>query len=135
MTNDNQTIPGRSADPEKAPFKSTLREAEDYSARDAKALRVSLDDINKSIREILWTTADKAFPQQDTPESFKCLTICVVELVNGWTIIGKSAPASPENFDAEKGRTLALDDARRQIWPLLGFALKEHLTETSCLDL
>jgi hypothetical protein len=28
------------------------------------------------------------------------------------------------DFDAELGRTLAYEDAIRQLWPLIGFALK-----------
>jgi hypothetical protein len=56
-----------------------------------------------------------------------CLTICVLVLKNGFTIVGKSACASPENFDAELGRKIAREDARRQIWALEGYLLKSIL--------
>lgn len=46
---------------------------------------------------------------------------------NGFTVIGKSVPASPANFDAQLGRKLAYEDAVRQIWPLMGFALRARL--------
>lgn len=46
---------------------------------------------------------------------------------NGFTVIGKSAPASPENFNAELGRQFAYDDAVRQLWPLMGYALRDKL--------
>ena len=46
---------------------------------------------------------------------------------NGFVVIGKSAPAAPKNFDAEKGRTFAYEDAVRQLWPLMGFALRDKL--------
>jgi hypothetical protein len=41
--------------------------------------------------------------------------------------VGKSAPANAENFDAEVGKQLAYEDAIRQLWPLLGYALKQKL--------
>ncbi len=47
---------------------------------------------------------------------------------NGFTVIGKSAPASPENFDAETGRLFAYEDAIKQLWPLEGYALRERLS-------
>ncbi len=47
---------------------------------------------------------------------------------NGFTVIGKSAPASPENFDPEKGKRFAYEDAVKQLWPLEGYALRERLS-------
>ena len=46
---------------------------------------------------------------------------------NGFTIIGKSAPASPANFNAEFGQKLAYEDCIRQLWPLMGFSLRDRL--------
>lgn len=54
-------------------------------------------------------------------------TVCCLILRNGFTVIGESACASPANFDAELGRRIARDDAKRKVWPLLGYALREHL--------
>jgi hypothetical protein len=56
------------------------------------------------------------------------LTICVIECHNGYTVVGQSACASPENFDLEIGKTLAYEDARNHLWPLLGFHLKANLS-------
>lgn len=58
-----------------------------------------------------------------------CLTVCCLTLKNGFTVTGESACASPENFDAELGRTIAHRNAREKIWPLLGFRLKDALAE------
>ncbi len=55
------------------------------------------------------------------------LTVCVLTLRNGFTVSGESACASPENFDAELGRRIARDNAKAKIWPLMGYALREHL--------
>ena len=55
------------------------------------------------------------------------LTVCVLILANGFTVIGKSACASPENFDTELGRKIARDNAKKKIWALEGYALRERL--------
>lgn len=61
----------------------------------------------------------------------KLMTLCVLVLKNGWVQIGKSAPASAENFDAEKVRIFAYEDAVRAVWPLMGFALRDRLHNES----
>jgi hypothetical protein len=63
----------------------------------------------------------------DTARPLALLTICVLVLHNGFTVTGTSACASPENFDANIGRRLARADAERQLWPLLGYALRDRL--------
>ena len=65
------------------------------------------------------------------PQSFELLTICILELKNGFTVTGESACASPENFDAELGRKIARQNAVAKIWPLLGFSLKQKLHEAA----
>lgn len=56
------------------------------------------------------------------------LTICVLKLRNGFTVVGESAPASPENFDKEVGMSIARDKAREKIWPLEGYLLRDKLS-------
>lgn len=63
------------------------------------------------------------------PESLLRLTFCVLVLENGFTVTGKSAPASAANFDQELGRKIAKQDAVNQIWPLEGYLLRELLAE------
>lgn len=60
-------------------------------------------------------------------DALGCLTLCVLVLKNGFTIVGKSACASPANFDMELGRKIAREDARKQIWALEGYALRNKL--------
>jgi hypothetical protein len=62
-----------------------------------------------------------------TPKELETLSICLLVMKNGFTVIGKAAPASPENFNRELGRTYAYEDAVRQLWPLMGFALRDKL--------
>lgn len=55
-----------------------------------------------------------------------CLTICILELRNGFTVTGESACVSPENFDAEIGMKIARENARSKIWALEGYLLKDR---------
>ena len=57
----------------------------------------------------------------------RLLTFCVLVLRNGFTVTGKSACASPENFDAELGRKIARQNAVSEIWPLMGYELRSKL--------
>src|SRR5262245_49131337 len=57
------------------------------------------------------------------------LTICVVTMRNGFMSIGKSAPASPANFDAEVGKRYAYEDAFKPLWALEAYLLLERLSE------
>ena len=45
----------------------------------------------------------------------------------GYQVIGESACASPENFDAAMGRRIARDKARNNIWALEGYLLRSKL--------
>ena len=80
--------------------------------------RVSLDYIKARITDVEYIN----------PLGLPSMTIAVVYYDNGYTFVGKSAPADPENFDSELGRKFAYEDAVRQIWPVEGFALRERLS-------
>ena len=59
------------------------------------------------------------------------LTVCCLTLRNGFTVIGESACASPENFNVEIGRKIARDNARQKIWALEGYLLRTNLCTLS----
>lgn len=90
------------------------------------APRLTPQLIDDQIASEVWGRASELFDQPHS-EALKCLTVCVITLKNGFTLIGKSACASPENFDAELGGKIAREDARKQIWALEGYALKNAL--------
>lgn len=98
------------------------------SAAVATHPRVTLADIKSSINAEYYTTAAAAVGK-DVPicAGMDAMTVCFLVMKNGFIVIGKSAPASPENFNAELGRKLAYEDAVRQLWPLMGFALRDKL--------
>lgn len=104
-------------------------------AKGLTAPRVTPESIEAKIAsEFYFTAADgvRGESQMGTrpagnAESLERLTICILVLQNGFTILGKSAPASAANFDAELGRKIARQDAFNQIWPLEGYLLRENL--------
>jgi hypothetical protein len=71
---------------------------------------------------------DKAIAREDYHVfGDTCLTVCCLTLQNGFTVIGESACASPENFNAEIGRKIARGNARDKIWVLEGYLLRQKL--------
>lgn len=68
------------------------------------------------------------------PAQLRLMTFCVLVLRNGFGVIGESACASPENFDAEIGRKIARAKAVEKIWPLMGYELRTKLVQASKTD-
>lgn len=58
------------------------------------------------------------------------LTICVLELENGFTVTGEAACVDPASYDVEMGRKLARSRARERIWPLEGYLLRQRHHDT-----
>ena len=56
-------------------------------------------------------------------------TACLLTLENGYTVLGESACASPENFNADLGRKIARKNAANKIWALEGYLLRQKLSE------
>lgn len=59
------------------------------------------------------------------------LTICVLDLVNGFTVTGESACAAPENYNEAIGQKIAADNAKSKIWLLEGYLLRQKLHDAS----
>lgn len=109
-------------------------------AKGKTAPRVTPADIEANIAKEFYFTADdgvfgreiQAFGSAVTSERpLALLTFCVLILRNGFTVTGESACASPENFDAAIGRTIARQGAVQKIWPLMGYSLKQHLHDAA----
>lgn len=56
------------------------------------------------------------------------LTVAAVFLKNGAIVVGKSSCISIENYDTGIGQDVAFQDAKRQIWELEGYLLKQVLS-------
>jgi hypothetical protein len=57
------------------------------------------------------------------------VTLCVLTLKNGFTVIGESASASIEKYDLYMGKEIAYMKAKEKIWPLEGYLLRQKLYE------
>ena len=99
---------------------------QEIQAKGLSAPRVTPADIEANIAgEHYFTAADgyRSNPCYDpnghpheplpVPAPLELLTFCVLVLRNGFTVTGESACASPENFDAEVGRKIAVKPLRR----------------------
>lgn len=54
-------------------------------------------------------------------------TVCTLTVKNGFVLIGvNEGPVDPANFDAEQGKKYARQKAIDQLWPLLGFRLRDR---------
>ncbi|AYO86316.1 hypothetical protein EBB05_26120 [Methylobacterium brachiatum] len=88
----------------------------DAGLSEAKAPRVTVESMEAKV---------------ESAEFFrsKTLTICILTLANGFTIVGKSACASPENYSQALGERYAYDDAFRQLWAFEGYLLRQSLAD------
>jgi len=56
------------------------------------------------------------------------LTICVLEMENGFQVEGTSVCLDPANYNQKIGEVIARSKAVEKIWPLLGYELRTRLT-------
>lgn len=116
---------------------------QEIQAKGLTAPRITLADIEANIASEHYFTADdgrhgalerKTYVGRELPLSddidiapLKRLTFCVLIMFNGYTVVGTSACASPENFNAEIGRKIARQKAIDEIGPLMGYELRSKL--------
>lgn len=51
---------------------------------------------------------------------------------NGFAVTGRpSASVSPLNDNAEIGESVAIENAKNELWPLMGYELRSKLAETT----
>lgn len=114
---------------------------EEELQQSAVAPRVTLEEVNNSIAAEHYFTAYEGVlgerfnhqegegPEEEgsIPKSLGLLTFCVLTLQNGYTVYGTSACADFSNYNKDIGQRLAKQNAVNQIWPLLGYQLKNRL--------
>lgn len=60
--------------------------------------------------------------------SGQVLRWAVLTTRNGFAVTGRpSASVSPENDDQDIGERVAIENAKNELWPLMGYALRERL--------
>ena len=93
---------------------------QELQARGLTAPRITPDHIDQLLEK-----AQVGFwqPKRTT------LTICVIQLPNGFCVTGENSCVSPENFQEDIGQKLAFEKARDKVWELEGYRLKSELYE------
>lgn len=80
--------------------------------------RVSLESMKRRVANVEYIY----------PESIPHMTIAIVTLDNGYALQGMSAPADPANFNEERGKEFAYEDAMRKMWPLEAYVMRDVLS-------
>ena len=93
---------------------------QEIQAKGLTAPRVTLADLNANIvhTEIV----------KHVSQSGQVLRWAVLTVKNGHAVHGEpSCSVSPENDNAEIGEKIAVENARRALWPLMGYELRSKL--------
>lgn len=91
-------------------------------AKGLTAPRVTPTDLAANIRAV-------EIVVHRTP-SGQVLRWAVLTTQNGYAVTGRpSVAVSPENDDREIGERVAIENARQELWPLMGYALKDRLSQ------
>ena len=88
--------------------------------------KVVPDDLENEIAMTSYINAGHA-TDSAASSSLRCLTICILTLKNGFTVLGQSACVDRRNYDKALGEGYARADAVKKLWPLLGFRLADKL--------
>lgn len=110
---------------------------QEIQAKGLNAPRVTPADVEASIASERYFTAGDGVTganggpgPHSYPSQLDLITFCVLILKNGHRIVGiNEGPVSAANFDAGIGKMLARDNAKSQIWPLLGYELRSKLAK------
>lgn len=88
------------------------------------APRVSLADLEANIASVEIV--------KHVAPSGQVLRWAVLTTLSGYAVTGRpSVSVSPENDNAELGEKMARDNAVHELWPLMGYALKQRLAGPS----
>lgn len=101
----------------------------EIQAKGLTAPRITPQAIEDAIHFEYYLSGSQAEGIAPRHPALGLLTLCVLVLRNGFTVVGESACASPENFNAELGRKIAREHAKQKVWALEGYLLRERLFE------
>lgn len=96
----------------------------EIQAKGLTAPRVTSFDLNANIVHVEIV--------KHVSHSGQVLRWAVLTTRNGFAVTGRpSASVSASNDDAEIGERVAIENARQELWPLMGYALRERLHEAA----
>lgn len=88
------------------------------------APRVTLEDLNSNIKNVEYVRYVSITGQ--------VLRWAIITTPNGFACVGRpSVSASSENDRNEIGEKVALENSKNELWPLLGYLLKQNQYEGS----
>lgn len=88
----------------------------DTKLENSPAERVTKEYMESRIKEVTF------MPMRET------VTICSIELDNGFSVRGESACVKKENYNKEIGEKISYDQAFNKLWAFFGFLLAENGT-------
>lgn len=87
----------------------------------SNAPRVTPEELNDNIVDVEIL--------KHTTKSGQILRWAILTTKNGFAVVGKpSCAVSVENDNKTIGESIALENSKEELWPLMGYALKERLT-------
>lgn len=96
-------------------------------AKGLTAPRITLDEVMANIHHIETV--------KHITQSGQVLRWSVLVAQNGFAVVGKpSVAVSSENDDAEIGEKVAFENSRGELWPLMGYALKQKLCMAAAIE-
>ena len=96
----------------------------EIQAKGLTAPRVKPEDITANIVDTEFVT--------HVSKGGQVLRWAILTTVSGYAVVGKpSVSVSPENDNEQIGRQVAYDNSRNELWPLMGYALKQKLHESA----
>ena len=99
---------------------SDVETEKEIVAKGLNAPRVTLSDFEANIKDVEIV--------KFVSKSGKVLRWAVLTTENGYAVTGKpSASVSPENDNAEIGESIAIENAKSELWGFMGYALAERL--------
>ena len=97
------------------------------ATRDRDSLQEQFEEQGKTLYVTKEMVDDEILSAQYYQFDGTTVTVCCVTLKNGFTLVGKSACANPDNFERALGESLAFEDARQQCFAFLGFRLRDNM--------
>jgi len=93
---------------------------QETQAKGLTAPRITPSDIEANIADIEIV--------KHVSKTGQVLRWAVITTSNGYAVVGKpSCAVSSANDNAEIGEKIAVTNSREELWPLMGYALKERL--------
>ena len=85
---------------------------------------ISPQDIEKRIGAEYYVAGHSVYQDGPVHPALSTLTICILVLTNGFTVIGESNCVDPADFDADIGRMVAKKRAVDKVWELEGYLMR-----------